>query len=42
MNNATAYRIKSEQTSGNFYKADNIPENGNYLSFLIRPIKNGL
>jgi hypothetical protein len=42
MNNATAYRAISAQNSGNFYNADDIPENGNYLILLIRFIKKGL
>ena len=36
VNNASAYRTISAQNSGNFFNVDNITENGNYLSSLIR------
>lgn len=42
MNNAIAYGTISAQTSGDFYNADNIPKNGNYLGSLIRIEKNQL
>jgi len=36
VNNVSGYRTISAQSSGNYFNADNITENDNYLSFLIR------